>query len=70
MTILDSLHEEVNIRLEKPFMENPQSFNRDEEDLMTEYWANFLRRNWSFLGFIVYGQMRSYLKCLKCSLSR
>ena len=33
---------------------------------MLEYWGNFLLRNWSFLVFLFYGQMRSYQSCLSC----
>ena len=66
IAVLDSLHEEVNIRLDKPYLENPCSDDRDEDDLRTEYWSNFLRRNWSFVCFAVYGQLRSFIKCLEC----
>jgi ubiquitin C-terminal hydrolase len=70
VTLLDSLHEETNIRLKKPYIENPSSHKRKEEELMYEYWSNFLMRNWSFFIFVFYGQMRSYIKCMECNTER
>lgn len=61
--LLDGLHEEVNIRLERPYIENPDSDGRDFGDLGLEYWANTLRRNWSIFVFMLYGMLRSTLEC-------
>ncbi len=33
-------------------------------ELGLESWANNLRRDWSFILFIFYGQMKSTLECL------
>lgn len=65
--MLDSLHEEHNIRMKKPYIENPTSDRRNELELIGEYWSSFLLRNWSFFVFLYYGQYRSYIKCMSCS---
>ena len=36
-------------------------------ELGLESWANNLKRDWSFVFFLFYGQMKSSLKCLNCS---
>lgn len=58
--ILGALHEEVNVRIVKPYVENPDHL-ADTEELVHLYWANFLRRNWSFIVFLFYGMIRSTL---------
>lgn len=60
--IMGALHEEVNIRMSKPYIENPEN-RPDTVNLSYEFWANFLRRNWSVFVFIFYGQIRSALQC-------
>lgn len=63
--IMGALHEEVNIRMSKPYIENPEN-RPDTVNLSYEFWANFLRRNWSVFVFIFYGQIRSALQCEYC----
>jgi hypothetical protein len=59
------MHEEMNIRTKKPYIENPE--NRiDNQELAQEFWCNFLRRNWSFFCFLMYGQTKSERKCTFC----
>ena len=53
--MLDALHEELNIIMRKPFVENPESNGREELDLKREMWANHLRRNWSLFTFLFFG---------------
>jgi ubiquitin carboxyl-terminal hydrolase 4/11/15 len=60
------LHEELNLRKEKPFIENPDSDNRDEKELGLQVWSNMLRRDWSFIFFLFQGQLKSSLKCHTC----
>ena len=67
--LTDALHEELNIRQRKPYIESPDN-REDIKKVNDEFWANFLRRNWSFMVFIFYGQMKSLLKCDVCSLVR
>eukprot|EP00347_Sterkiella_histriomuscorum_P024260 403331751 len=70
VNFLDSLHEELNIRIRKEYIENPSSNDRNEYELMIEYWSNFLRRNWSFVAFMFYGQLKSTMKCLQCNTQK
>ena len=35
-------------------------------ELGLESWSNNLKRDWSFIFFLFYGQMKSSLVCLKC----
>jgi ubiquitin C-terminal hydrolase len=53
--LIDSLHEEVNLRTSKPFIENPSSEDRNLVELGLETWSNNLRRDWSFIFFLFYG---------------
>lgn len=53
--VVDGLHEEVNLRKTKPYIENEESFNRNLVDLSLEQWANGLRRDWSVFYFLFYG---------------
>ena len=64
--LIDSLHEEVNQRTTKPFIENPSSEDRNLVELGLETWSNNLRRDWSFIFFLFYGQIKSSLTCLSC----
>ena len=64
--LIDGLHEEINLRKSKPYIENPDSENRDLIELGLESWANSLRRDWSFFFFLFYGQMKSTLECMSC----
>ena len=52
--MLDALREELNVRQKKPAIEDPDD-RRDVNEVNDEFWANFLRRNWSFMVFIFYG---------------
>ena len=65
ITLMDSLHEELNVRQKKPYIESPD-FRRDVKSVNDEFWADFLRRNWSFMVFVFYGQMKSLLQCDVC----
>ena len=64
--LLDGLHEELNLRQKKPYIENPESKDRDLRELGLEHWANSLRRDWSLIYFLFYGQHRSSLQCRTC----
>ena len=64
--MIDALHEETNLRNEKPYIENPESANRDLIELGLESWSNNLKREWSFVFFMFYGQMKSTIECLTC----
>ena len=53
--LIDGLHEETNLRRYKPYIENPESDQRDLIELGLESWSNSLRRDWSFVFFFFYG---------------
>jgi ubiquitin C-terminal hydrolase len=57
----------LNLRKVKPYTENP-SFEdgRDQNELGLEFFSNQLKREWSFIYFLFYGQMKSRLKCCDC----
>jgi len=61
------LHEELNLRHEKPYIENPDSDKRKIVELGLESWANSLRRDWSFIFFLFYGQFKSTVSCKTCN---
>ena len=64
--MIDSLHEELNLRLKKPYISNPDSKGRRVQSLALENWSNTLKREWSLMLFLFYGQMRSNLTCKQC----
>lgn len=64
--MIDSLHEELNLRMSKPYLQNPDSKDREAFSLAHENWSNTLRREWSFIFFLLYGQMRSSITCRSC----
>ena len=59
---LGTLHEELSLRTRKPYVEKPES-RPDTLKVSYEFWCNFLRRDWSFLVFLFYGQIKSTLEC-------
>jgi len=61
-TALGTLHEELSVRQKKPYIENPE-FRPDTIELSYEFWSNFLRRDWSFLVFLLYAQIKSTVEC-------
>jgi ubiquitin C-terminal hydrolase len=65
--LIDGLHEEVNLRMKKPYIENPESEDRQVMELGLEYHANSLRRDWSFFFFTFYGLSRSSINCITCN---
>ena len=65
--LIDGLHEELNLRMKKPYIQNPESKNRDLNELGLEQWSNSLLRNWSIIYFLFYGQMRSTISCRQCN---
>ena len=53
--MIDGLHEELNLRMKKPYIPNPESKQRDLNELGVENWSNSLLRNWSIIYFLFYG---------------
>ena len=65
--LIDGLHEDMNLRKTKPYIENPDSENRNVTDLGFESFSNSLKRDWSFITFMFNGQNQSSLECLTCN---
>ena len=64
--LLDTLHEESNIKYTKEeFKINSQNYN-NEQDLANEYWANNIRNNASYFYALFMGQIQSKLICTEC----
>lgn len=54
--LIDGLHEETNMRNDKPYIEAPESEGKEMIELGLESWSNQLQRDWSFVYFMFYGQ--------------
>lgn len=48
-------------------MENADSDDRKIVELGLESWSNTLRRDWSFIFFLFFGQLKSTLNCQVCN---
>jgi len=64
--LIDGLHEEVNLALEKPYFSYPESDHREIKDLANECWSLNLLRNWSLFSFLFTGLLGSELTCTNC----
>lgn len=64
---LDSIHEDTNRIMRKPYTSPFEGKEGDDdEELARRCWVNFLRRNYSKITENFYGQLRSLVKCTKC----
>jgi ubiquitin C-terminal hydrolase len=63
---LDALHEDLNLVLQKPAVENNDSDNRDDFIVAREFWNNFLKRNRSIVVDTMFGQTKSRIECPDC----
>ena len=69
--LLDSLHEETNIKSNKINVINQDNINHtNEEDLGNEIWANNIRNNASYIHSLYLGQLKSTLICTICNKSK
>ena len=66
--ILEGLHEELNLKTSKIYIEdNDENYKYNTEDELGNIaWANNLRRNVSFIDSIFMFQLKSNLTCKKC----
>ena len=67
--VLESLHEELNLKSSKRYIvdrDDNYKYN-DENDLGNIAWANSLRRNVSFIDSIFMFQLKSNLTCRNCN---
>lgn len=65
--LLTGLHEDLNQILIKPYVEKPDCINIPDESASNVSWNWFLERNKSYFVDIMYGQIKSTLKCPKCA---
>lgn len=63
---LDALHEDLNRIHKKPYVEYEDAGDRPDEVVSEEYWQNFLMRNQSIIVDLMYGQLKSRVRCTKC----
>ena len=68
--LLDSLHEDTNIKCKKTKVNNPERIDTNEDDLGNEYWANNIRNNASYIHGLYLGQLKSILKCNSCKKNK
>ena len=67
---LDSLHEDLNRIINKPYTQTIEGkIGDNEQELARASWINFLKRNYSFIVDNFFGQFRSLLECPKCDHS-
>lgn len=53
--LIDGLHEDTNLRVDKPYFEAPNSDGKDMIELGLETWSNQIQRDWSFIYFMFFG---------------
>uniref|UniRef100_W4VR89 ubiquitinyl hydrolase 1 n=1 Tax=Corethrella appendiculata TaxID=1370023 RepID=W4VR89_9DIPT len=64
--LLDSLHEDLNRVMEKPYTELKDSNGRADEIVAHEAWNLHHSRNQSIIVDLFYGQLKSKVSCLTC----
>lgn len=64
--VLDLIHEDLNRVKKKPYVEMPDSDGRPDEELSRISWQGFLARNQSIIVDLMYGQLKSTVRCLDC----
>jgi ubiquitin C-terminal hydrolase len=60
------MHEDLNRVVKKPYVELQDSEGRPDEDVSQEHWNAFLARNRSIIVDLMYGQLKSTVRCLTC----
>merc|ERR1719186_318716 len=64
--LLDGLHEDLNRIKMKPYVEMTDSDNRTDEEVATEAWSNYKKRNDSVILDIFHGLLKSTVVCPEC----
>ena len=66
--LVDSLHEDTNIKKTYTKVEENENINENltENELANEYWANTVRNNASYFYGLFMGQLKSTLICSEC----
>lgn len=66
--ILDLIHEDLNRVKKKPYVETPDHDGTRSDQLMSDLcWKAFLARNQSIIVDLMYGQLKSTVRCLECN---
>lgn len=67
--LLDGLHEDLNLIHKKPYIEDKDYTDKqDGPHVAREYWVNFLKRNYSKIIQLFYGQFKSDIECPECKV--
>ena len=68
MWLVDSLHEDLNRVMDKPFLQDPDDddANRSDADLAAAFWHNHKQRNDSIVVDLFHGQIKSSVECNQC----
>jgi ubiquitin carboxyl-terminal hydrolase 4/11/15 len=67
--LLDGLHEDLNLISKKPYIEDKDYTDKqDGPHVAREYWVNFLKRNYSKIIQLFYGQFKSEIECPLCKV--
>ena len=61
--LLDGLHEDLNKVIEKPYIENDEDYDYDDNYLEVKSLQDFKKRNQSILIELFYGQFKSFIQC-------
>lgn len=60
------IHEDLNRVKKKPYVEMPDQNGRSDQVMSNLYWKAFQERNKSIIVDLMYGQLKSTVKCLEC----
>ena len=64
--MLDTLHEDLNRVLKKPYTDGVENEGRPDAVVAKESWLMYLKRNQSIINDLMGGQYRSEVKCPDC----
>lgn len=66
--LLDSLHEDMNRNVTKPYIEmKEKEDNESDSDASKRWWANHLKRENSIIVDLFHGQYKSTIMCPECN---
>lgn len=65
--LVDTLHEDLNRVIDKPYVETEDSNDRSDDIVSKMHWESFTARNRSVIVDLMYGQLKSRLICQTCS---
>jgi len=65
--VADTLHEDLNRVIEKPYVEVKDSDGRPDDVVSADHWDAYTARNRSVIVDLMYGQLKSRLICTVCN---